>query len=122
MGEVLDKQIGGDHYVHCDIQPLDYITRNGLTFAEGSVVKYVTRHRHPGGGGREDLLKAIHYLEYMLQFYNGESEFEVANDNATTPDFTDYTEAQDMVEGEVIEPNLLSRLIPKVSTKGKEDI
>ena len=34
-----DRQVGGDHYKTCKIQPVDYIVENNLTFLEGNVVK-----------------------------------------------------------------------------------
>ena len=37
-----DRQVGGDHYKTCKIQPVDYIVENNLTFLEGNVVKYIT--------------------------------------------------------------------------------
>lgn len=63
----LDKQVGGDHYNKHSLQPTDYILANGLGFIEGNVVKYVTRHRDKGG--KEDIKKAIHYLEMLLEKY-----------------------------------------------------
>ena len=32
----LEKQIGGDHYKDCAIQPIEYIEKNNLTFCEGN--------------------------------------------------------------------------------------
>ena len=61
----LQTQIGGDHYSKLAIQPVEYITRNGLGFVEGSVIKYVTRHRSKGGA--EDIKKAIHFLNLLLE-------------------------------------------------------
>ena len=56
---------GGDHYVKMPIQPVTYIHANDLGFCEGNVVKYVTRWRNKGG--LEDLRKAIHYLELLIE-------------------------------------------------------
>jgi len=65
------KQIGGNHYKDCKIQPIEYIYANNLTYAEGNVIKYVTRSRRKGG--RKDLEKAKHYLEMILETeYNDE--------------------------------------------------
>ena len=52
----LDCQIGGSHYRDMAIQPFEYIHANGITFAEGSVIKYVSRWR--AKNGVEDLRKA----------------------------------------------------------------
>ena len=61
-----NKQIGGDHYKNCKIQPVDYIVENNLTFLEGNVVKYITRHRRKGEGA-SDIEKVIHYCELILE-------------------------------------------------------
>tara|TARA_B100000530_G_scaffold313251_1_gene241452 strand:- start:23 stop:379 length:357 start_codon:yes stop_codon:yes gene_type:complete len=59
------KQIGGDHYKNCAIQPIDYIVKNNLDFLEGNVVKYITRHKTKNG--IEDIRKVIHYAELILE-------------------------------------------------------
>lgn len=65
----LNKQEGGDHYKNSKIQPVEYIHANGLGFCEGNVIKYVTRHKSKNGS--EDIKKAIHYLELLLELeYN----------------------------------------------------
>ena len=61
----LSSQEGGSHYTGGSIQPIEYIHANKLDFAEGNVVKYVTRHKSKGGA--EDIRKAIHYLEMLLE-------------------------------------------------------
>lgn len=58
-------QEGGTHYKDMAIQPLDYIVANNMTFVEGNVIKYVTRWRQKGGV--EDLKKARHYLDLLIQ-------------------------------------------------------
>ena len=60
------KQVGGSHY-QLPIEPIDYIVKNKLGYREGCVIKYVTRHRAKGGA--EDIKKAIHYLEFLLEEY-----------------------------------------------------
>ena len=65
------KQVGGTHY-KSDIECWDYIIANNIDYLEGSAIKYVTRHKSKGG--RADILKAIHYLEKILEVqYEGES-------------------------------------------------
>ena len=66
----LDEQIGGSHYRAGGIQPVQYIEANGLGFLEGNVIKYVTRHRKKGGA--EDLRKARHYIDLLLELRYGE--------------------------------------------------
>ena len=69
MVSALDKQPGGSHYKDQQIQPIEYTLANGLGFCEGNVIKYVTRHKEKNG--KEDILKAIHYLEFILEFQYG---------------------------------------------------
>ncbi|MEX0822688.1 MAG: DUF3310 domain-containing protein [Rhodothermales bacterium] len=60
-----DTQEGGSHYRDMPIQVTEYIHRNGLGFIEGCVVKYVSRWRSKGGV--EDLRKARHYLDLLIE-------------------------------------------------------
>jgi len=62
-----DKQINGDHYRGA-IQTWDYIVANDLGFLEGNIVKYVTRFRKKNGV--QDLLKAQHYLDKLIEVEN----------------------------------------------------
>lgn len=62
----LDKQVSGNHYKDCKIQPVEYIQANNLSYLEGNVIKYTTRHSKKNG--KADILKAIHYLELILEF------------------------------------------------------
>ena len=66
------KQEGGSHYKNLKIQPMQYALENKLDYAQANVVKYVTRHKEKNG--KEDLLKAIHNLELMIEFYYGGGE------------------------------------------------
>ena len=66
--KALDKQEGGQHYKNYKIQPIEYIVGNDLGYREGNVIKYVTRHKDKNGA--EDIKKAIHYLEMILEDYN----------------------------------------------------
>lgn len=63
----LNTQVGGSHYKDCAIQPIQYIEANRLDFLEGCVVKRLTRHDKPTGKGRQDIEKAIHELQLLLE-------------------------------------------------------
>jgi hypothetical protein len=63
--ETAKTQEGGSHYTQGDIQPIEYIQANKLSFCEGNVVKYVTRHRYKNG--LEDLQKARQYLDFLME-------------------------------------------------------
>ena len=60
-----EEQIGGQHYKDMAIQPAEFITKNGIGYIEGSVIKYVCRWRKKNG--IEDLKKAKHFLELLIE-------------------------------------------------------
>jgi hypothetical protein len=64
-----NHQVGGSHYAAKAIQPWDYIASNNLGYFEGNIVKYVSRWRDKGG--IEDLRKARHYLDKLIEVENG---------------------------------------------------
>lgn len=71
---VLSAQHGGKHYKEKGIQPIEYANANDLSFFQGNVVKYVTRYKDKKGV--EDVKKAIHYLQMILEFeYNVFTDF-----------------------------------------------
>jgi hypothetical protein len=61
----LDDQIGGGHYKDMAIQPVEFIEKNEIPFIEGCVIKYVCRHGRKNG--RQDIVKAIHFLNILLE-------------------------------------------------------
>ena len=85
----LQTQVGGDHYAKLKIQPVEYIHANGLGFIEGSVIKYVTRHKSKGG--KQDIEKAIHFLELLLKMEYGES---AKKEDTVEPKYTDKCNAR----------------------------
>ena len=60
-----DKQIGGTHYKKMKIQPSKFVIENKLLFPEGNVIKYICRH--PYKGGKEDLEKAKHFIDMIIE-------------------------------------------------------
>ena len=62
---IWEKQIGGKHYKKMKIQPSEFVHKNSMLFAEGNVIKYICRH--PFKDGKQDLLKAIHYCEMIIE-------------------------------------------------------
>lgn len=61
----LEEQIGGNHYKDMLIQPIEYIYKNNIPFIEGSIIKYISRYRFKNG--KEDLLKAKHYIDILIE-------------------------------------------------------
>lgn len=64
-GDANTHQVGGNHWLKNPIQCWDYIQANGIGFFEGNVIKYVTRWKDKGGV--EDLKKARHYLDKLIE-------------------------------------------------------
>jgi len=60
----LEIQVGGGHYKSLAIQPVRFWQSNLMGASEGSAIKYVTRWRDKGGV--EDLRKARHFLDLIL--------------------------------------------------------
>jgi len=67
----IEMQVGGEHYKKATIQPIEYIMANKLDFCEGNVVKYVSRWRNKNG--LEDLLKARHYIDFLIEAEYGKA-------------------------------------------------
>lgn len=61
-----NKQIGGDHYKTMKIQPAEFIEENGLSYLQGNAIKYICRFRDKNG--IEDLRKAKHYIDMLIEF------------------------------------------------------
>ena len=61
----LEKQVGGKHYRNMKIQPAEFINENKWLFAEGNAIKYICRLQSKGKA--DDIKKAIHYLEMILE-------------------------------------------------------
>ena len=60
-----DKQIGGTHYQKFKIQPSKFVIENELLYPEGCVIKYILRHRLKGK--RQDLEKAKHFIDMIIE-------------------------------------------------------
>lgn len=58
-------QHGGTHYKRMPIEPWDYIAANDIGFLEGNAIKYLSRWRTKGG--IEDVHKARHYIDKLLE-------------------------------------------------------
>ena len=65
-----DRQVGGGHYKDYAVEPGEYSQKNKLGYMEGNAIKYITRHRDKGGP--QDIQKAIHCLELLLEWEYGD--------------------------------------------------
>jgi hypothetical protein len=63
------KQVGGNHYKNYKIQPVEFIIKNNIGFVEGNIIKYILRFKEKGGV--QDLLKAKHYIELLIDSSKG---------------------------------------------------
>jgi len=73
-GEMLSltKQVGGSHYKKYKVQPIEYAMANNLNYCQANAIKYVTRYKDKNG--IEDLRKAIHNIELLIELEEIESD------------------------------------------------
>lgn len=62
--DLMNQQVGGSHYKRAH-QPWEIIEEWELDYWAGNVVKYILRYKYKNGV--EDLEKARHYLDYLIQ-------------------------------------------------------
>ena len=72
-----EEQVGGRHYIEKAVQPWDYIIANQMGYLEGNIIKYISRYKDKGG--IDDLIKASHYLEKLIEVTINERVQEVAD-------------------------------------------
>ena len=94
---VWKKQIGGKHYIKYKIQPSQFVTENKLLYPEGSVIKYILRHQDKGG--KEDLDKAKHFIDMIIERDYGDHIKSLPHGFTLTkskdPDMTPMTEEEE---------------------------
>ena len=66
-----DNQEGGNHYLKLAIQPIQYSMKNKLDPLQHTAIKYITRFRDKAG--LEDLKKARHAIDMLIEMEYGES-------------------------------------------------
>jgi len=71
-GKASEIQIGGHHYSKMVIQPIEFITKNELSFIQGNVIKYICRYKSKNG--LEDLKKVKHYVDLLIELEYGETK------------------------------------------------
>lgn len=79
-----DMQVSGDHYAKKKFQTWDVILDWNLGFLDGCAVKYLSRWREKGG--RTDILKAIHYLQKLLEVIDNQAYPQYITSAAKTKD------------------------------------
>ena len=78
-----DTQVGGDHYKDMKIQPSEFINKNKMQFAEGNAIKYICRHQKKGG--KQDLEKAKHYIDMIIERDYGDDAYRSQTFEVTLP-------------------------------------
>ena len=58
------KQVGGTHYDQ-KIQHVDFVVANEIPYMDAQVMRYICRHDRKNGA--EDVRKAMHYCEMILE-------------------------------------------------------
>ena len=75
------------------VPPVEFIVINDIPFLEGNVIKYVCRHKMKGG--KQDILKAIEYLQFIIKDqYTDESNLlqkPVRQERSSPRNYTDGT-------------------------------
>ena len=60
-----DKQVGGTHYKGAVVQHWDFVKMHNIPYMEAQIIKYTMRWR--AKNGLEDLKKAAHFLEKLIE-------------------------------------------------------
>jgi len=68
----MDREKAPQHYAGLEIQPADFILKNGLPFHEGNIIKYIARWKEKGG--LADLEKAKSYLDDLIAHEKSKEE------------------------------------------------
>lgn len=66
MSPANEKQISGDHYKkYGNLQPWDVVIQWNMGYLDGTALKYLARWKDKGG--IDDLKKAIHFIEKLIE-------------------------------------------------------
>jgi hypothetical protein len=77
-------QVGGDHYKTKGLQPWDAIIEWKMGFLDGNALKYLVRFRDKGGV--EDLMKARHYIDKLIEVETNEPDIKSKKPIPHTPE------------------------------------
>jgi hypothetical protein len=64
-----DTQVGGAHYKQDTIQHWDFVEANDIPYMEAQIIKYVMRHHDKNG--KQDLEKAKHFIDKLIELDYG---------------------------------------------------
>jgi hypothetical protein len=60
-----NNEVGGDHYRKMKIQPFQFAMANNFNAGQTLALRYISRYKYKNG--REDLEKAIHCLQLLIE-------------------------------------------------------
>jgi hypothetical protein len=66
-----EQQIGGNHYKQFKIQPAEFCYVNNIPYLEATAIKYLCRWKDKGG--IQDLEKAKHFIDLLIEFQNADN-------------------------------------------------
>lgn len=72
MSNAFETQVGGNHYKDLPVQPVHFCQLNKLGYCESAAIKYIVRHGRKNG--KQDIEKAIHYLQLLIEIEYPETE------------------------------------------------
>lgn len=98
------KQVGGEHY-RSEYQHWDFIELNGIGYLEAAATKYATRWRKKNG--LEDLQKALHYTEKLIELHAAGRR--LPRGIASAADVVRFAEANELSATEITVVHSLSR-------------
>ena len=73
-----DRQEAGGHYKNMSIQPMEYSMANGFNSLQHTAIKYISRY--DSKNGVEDLKKAIHCIEMLVEYEEEREEEKKSED------------------------------------------
>lgn len=76
-----DRQEGGAHYKGAPVEHWDFVLMHNIPYMEAQVIKYVMRWR--AKNGLEDLRKARHFIEKLIEWEVSENMAEPGTTQAT---------------------------------------
>ena len=100
-----EKQVGGTHY-KSTMECWDYIIANNLGYLEGTAIKYITRWKKKNG--IEDIRKAIHFLEKLVEIHSPSANTNPTYAGITSKPEGGITEPVDLSYGERFHGSLTS--------------
>lgn len=67
-----ERQEGGGHYKGAPVEHWDFVLMHGIPYMEAQIIKYAMRWRKKGG--LEDLRKARHFIDKLIEWEMAQSE------------------------------------------------